>query len=294
MAAQDVYGVWYAAEVLARDERRSAYFVHYVGWEKSWDEWVQDSRLEALSGGEFRPYAVEAGAEKVLSPEALAARQRESLLANDMWQFAQFAESFEGSFDGVAESYSPQGARLGCEPFSLYVARCDDEGSTAHGNWKTISTETQQRWALHDVELRPIDFRGDSRRQLKNSPVSLGGTAANANAFTTAKRDQHSLVCDLWIRKGVKLLGLRVAYTRKSDQQLRLAGIDLAKLTPSGLPPQPDHPALGTGIPDPHPHFDAQSNLELRLPDKISCAFPAAISDDAKGVVRCRRMKHNC
>lgn len=289
VAAQDAYGAWYVAEVLARDETRAAYFVHYVGWEESWDEWVQDWRLATLSGGEAR--STEAELEKALSPEALAERQRESLLANDMWQFAQFAESFEGSFEGVAESYSPDGKSLGLEPFSLSVARCDDEGGTAHENWKAVAAETQQRWALHDVELRPIDFRGDSQRQLKNSLISLGGTAANANAFTTAKRDANSLVCDLWIRKGVKLLGLRVGYTRKSHQQLRLTGVDLAKLTPAGLPPQRDHPTLGSGIPDPHPHFNAQSNVELRLPDKITCAFPVAIGNADKGVVS-RRIRN--
>ncbi len=41
-------GKWWAARVLASDESR--HFVHYVGYDKSWDEWIDKDRLRERQG----------------------------------------------------------------------------------------------------------------------------------------------------------------------------------------------------------------------------------------------------
>ncbi|MBS0658399.1 MAG: caspase family protein [Verrucomicrobia bacterium] len=46
--AQDKEGKWYASEILAWDEAKGRYRVHYYGWDSKWDEWVEPARVRRL------------------------------------------------------------------------------------------------------------------------------------------------------------------------------------------------------------------------------------------------------
>lgn len=270
VAAQDDYGNWYAAEVLQTDQIRG-YKVHYVGWEDYWDEWLDESKLAQLP--DERPQT-----DVDLSPEVLAARREVALQSNDIWQFAQFAETFEGSFTGRTEWFGADGKATTTTDGAFSVVREDIAGESAHESWCAIVDS--------DMRLTPSDFRGDSERDL-DATTTLGGTAANVNAFTTATKNQSTLVCDLWLRRGIKLLGLRVFYDRRGDA-FNLSQAMVSRLLPAAIQKNifPDKPEVGDGIRDPHPHLSLQPTLQLQLQDKVTCAFPTSIQDDARGVVR--------
>jgi hypothetical protein len=43
-------GQWWAAEVVQTKDGR--YFIHYTGWDNSWDEWVGNDRIRAMTKGQ--------------------------------------------------------------------------------------------------------------------------------------------------------------------------------------------------------------------------------------------------
>ncbi len=47
--AQDSQGLWYASEILAFDEAKGRYRVHFYGWDSKWDEWLSPDRIRALA-----------------------------------------------------------------------------------------------------------------------------------------------------------------------------------------------------------------------------------------------------
>ncbi|KAJ8599149.1 hypothetical protein CTAYLR_008289 [Chrysophaeum taylorii] len=284
VAAQDEHGMWYNAQVLATSEDK--YLVHYLGWEDYWDEWLETSRIARIPGAPKKP-ATEAD----LSPEAREAFRRKALEANDMWQFNHFSQTFEGAFEGTGERFDKTLASEASFAAALDLSRRDDvpdvEPETPHGVWAAVLDETRLPAGGLDffqtLELRPIDFRGDNVRALDDDAAVLGGTAANVNAFTTARASPSELVCDVWLRKDAKLVALRVTYAATDDDWI-FARADVARLSPRGTPPDPILPDLGTGIYDPHPLLNNGKPVhELFLPDKLTCAFPTRI--DGAGVI---------
>lgn len=277
MAAQDIHGVWYAAQVL--ETGKLGYYVHYLGWEDWWDEWLEESRVMKAEG---IPQAA-----PVLSEESLAADRVRSLESNDLWQFDSFQKTFQGSIRGTSESiYKGQSDK---KSVTMSFERCDGDGERAHESFAIgVREDGDSAWPLN-VRLVPGDFRGDSFRSLEGG--ELGGTAANVNAFSTARfcqsaggeKSSFALVNDLWLRKGSSFLGLRVSYREaQSDSVAQSWMLDSARLFRLG-----DEQSLldfGTGLVDPHPL--TKDNIVVSSEDRVTCAFPETINKDSPGVVR--------
>ena len=39
-------GQWFPAKVLKKEKDKDRWYIHYIGYEKSWDEWVGKERIK--------------------------------------------------------------------------------------------------------------------------------------------------------------------------------------------------------------------------------------------------------
>ena len=285
VAAQDIEECWYGAQVLAVKE--DAALVHYLGWEDHWDEWLEASRL-AVMPKEQKPVVTE----EDLSPEAFEARRKAGKKMNNLWQFGQFSESFCGfSFEGTCDRYvlveeslklvrtheaSVKSTRLDTLASSekpKTAKEVDDRHANLYADFIEKNIFLTEDTTTSRLELRPIFFEhdDDSTRDF---------FAANADSFTTARLlKDEVLENDIWVKRGDRLLGLRVAYSKKGDDYV-FEYADVRKLASPGTTFLQEN-LFGTGIHEPHPYLT--NSLELRLPDAITLAFPRFFS--AKGAL---------
>ena len=137
------------------------------------------------------------------------------------------------------------------------------------------------------MTLKPATFRAEAR-----GSGELGGTAANGEAFSTARVDGGALVVDVWARAAGEALSLRVAYEKTTGGAWAFACCDLARWVPAGGAAAPAGDDLGTGIYDVHRRLrdmatrgalDASVGIhELRLPGRVTAAFPRTL-DPGRG-----------
>ena len=77
---------------------------------------------------------------------------------------------------------------------------------------EVASSDAAPPLGLGSTRLTPGTFRADAAK----AATGLGGTAANGEAFTTARvvDDDARFVNDVWMRSGPRLLQLRVSYAK--------------------------------------------------------------------------------
>ena len=270
VAAADEHGQYYDATVLELRTRADggigAAFVQFIGWEDWPSEWVARESLAYLP-----PRGAPPVDDAALSPEALAERRRVNRRSQDCWQFDQFTKAFAGSWRGAGERYVAAGRALTVAATfdgSLDLERRDDATvASAHDAWALAVSEQRTNFVVLDslgdgaaepareaaapplgaVTLKPATFRAEAR-----DDGELGGTAANGEAFSTARVDGDALVVDVWARAADDALSLRVAYEKTTGGAWAFACCDLARWCPAGGAAAPAGDALGTGLYDAH------------------------------------------
>ena len=310
VAAADEHGQYYDATVLELRTRADggigAAFVQFIGWEDWPSEWVARESLAYLP-----PRGAPPVDDAALSPEALAERRRVNRRSQDCWQFDQFTKAFAGSWRGAGERYVAAGRALTVAATfdgSLDLERRDDATvASAHDAWALAVSETRTNFVVLDslgdgaaepareaaapplgaVTLKPATFRAEAR-----DDGELGGTAANGEAFSTARVDGDALVVDVWARAADYALSLRVAYEKTTGGAWAFACCDLARWCPAGGAAAPAGDALGTGLYDVHRRLRDMATRgaldesvgihELRLPGRVTAAFPRTL-DPGRG-----------
>ena len=316
VAAADEHGQYYDARILELRTRADgaigAAFVQFVGWEDWPSEWVAREGLAYLP-----PRGAPPVDDAMLTPEALAERRRVNRRSQDCWQFDQFTKAFAGTWAGKGERYVAEGPALAVDATfdgALTLERCDDATiASAHDAWALKVAETRTNFKVLDafgdedaaateaaadaapplgaVTLKPETFRADARPDNQ-----LGGTAANGEAFSTARCDGATLSVDVWMRAEAEALTLRVAYAREAGGAWAFTCCDLARWAPAGAPAPKTAAAepLGSGIYDVHRRLrdmaaeaalDATVGIhELRLPGRITAAFPRKLDPGRGGM----------